>query len=194
MPSAALRRERTLSERRAKLLAPHRSIADLEAENARLRAALTASDGAATQRDLVTQELKHRIRNLLAVVQALARQTFRNADAERMTAFSSRLTALVAAQDLLIQAETGDTMLIEAVRLALAPHDAPEDRVAILGPAVSLSGRRAHALALALHELATNAAKYGALAVQTGSIAISWSIEEGVLTFIWREEGGPYVV
>lgn len=167
---------------------------DLEADNILLRAALANSASADVRRDLITKELKHRIGNLLAVVQAMARQTFKDADAASVEIFNSRLLALAAAQKLLIDSETRAASMVEVVTSTLAPHCADGDRAKISGPEVALDGRRAHALTLALHELATNAAKHGALSIDNGWIEIVWAQENGSLSLVWREHGGPAVV
>lgn len=166
---------------------------DLEADNVLLRAALANSASADVRRDLITQELKHRIGNLLAVVQAIARHTFRNADAASVEDFNARLVALAAAQKLLIDSETRAASMVDVVTSTLAPHCADGDRAKISGPEVALDGRRAHALTLALHELATNAAKHGALSTDAGWIEIAWTLDDGGLTLVWREHGGPPV-
>lgn len=167
---------------------------DLEADNIMLRAALASSASADLRRDLITQELKHRIGNLLAVVQAVARHTFRNADPASIEDFNARLLALAAAQKLLIDSETRPAMMADVLNSTLAPHCSDGDRAKISGPELALDGRRAHALTLALHELATNAAKYGALSTDTGWVDISWTVDKGALDFMWREHDGPPVV
>ena len=166
---------------------------DFEADNVLLREALARSVSAGVRRDLVTEELKHRIVNLLSVVQAIARQTFREGDAESLADFSARLAALAAAQKLLIDAENAAAKLRETVMTALAPHCADGDRCTISGPPVALDGRRAHARTLALHELASNAAKYGALSVERGWIEVIWTSADEALDFRWREHDGPPV-
>lgn len=166
-------------------------IFDLAADNAQLRAALTAAEGAGVRRELITQELTHRIGNLLAVVGAIARKTLQNTDPVAVKDFTARLNALAAAQRILIDSETSAAMLADVVTAALAAH--VEDRLRIAGPDVQLDGRRAHALTLALHELATNAAKYGALSVDGGWVEVEWSDAGGQLDFHWRERGGPAV-
>jgi two-component sensor histidine kinase len=169
-------------------------VIDLVAENSGLRLALASSEAAGVQRELVSQELKHRIGNLIAVIQAMARKTFRDADVARVADFNARLGALSAAQALLIDAETKAATLAHVVREALAAHAPRNDRFLITGPAVALGGRQAHALTVALHELATNAAKYGALSNEPGVVEISWTEANGELNFTWRERGGPLVV
>ncbi len=168
-------------------------LIDLVAENVGLRAALSVSEGASARRELVSLELKHRIVNLIAVVQAIARKSFQDADAIRVEDFNSRLRALAAAQTVLIDAETEPASLLEVARLALAPHISNAEQIAIAGPHVALNGRQAHALTLALHELATNAAKYGALSVEGGAVEVSWTNVENRLEFLWRECQGPPV-
>ncbi len=172
---------------------PLEIVIDLEADNVLLRAALARSASADVRRDLVTQELKHRIGNLLAVVQAVARHTFKSADAESLEIFTSRLRALSSAQAVLIETEAGATTMEKVVVNAVAPHCVTGDRATISGPEVPLDGRRAHALTLALHELATNASKYGGLSVERGWIEISWTTDDGLLNFLWREHEGPPV-
>ncbi len=166
---------------------------ELEADNVQLRAALASSASSEQRRELITQELKHRIGNLLAVVQAMARHTFRNADAASVEDFNARLMALAGAQKLLIDSETQPSQIADVVTTTLAPHCADGDRARISGPDVALDGRRAHALTLALHELATNAIKYGALSVDAGWVDIVWTQEDGSLSLTWREHGGPPV-
>ncbi len=172
---------------------PLELVVDFEAENALLRAALARSENAGLRRELVTQELKHRIGNVLAVVQAIARQTFRSADADSVADFSARLLALAAAQKVLIDCETNAAMMIAVIGEALAPHCSDGERCTLTGSDIPLGGRRAHALTLALHELATNAAKYGALSVERGWVEVKWTVSDGNLDFLWSEHGGPPV-
>ncbi len=172
---------------------PPELIVDLEAENALLRQALALSEGDGVRRELVTQELNHRIGNLLSVVQAIARQTFKGAGQTSIDDFSTRMFALAAAQRHLIDSDTHDAKLADVVSDAIVAHCAEGDRCRMSGPALTLSGRRAHALTLALHELATNAAKYGALTVERGWVEVRWMVEDGHLTLLWREHNGPTV-
>lgn len=167
---------------------------ELVADNALLRAALAKSEGAGVRRELISQELQHRMGNLLAVVQAIARQTFASADAAAVEAFAARMRALAAAQKLLIDSETRAASIHRVVVDAVVPHCADGDRIRITGPEVALDGRRAHALTLALHELATNAAKYGALSMEHGWIEIAWTDAGGQFEFLWREHDGPPVI
>ncbi|WP_262269319.1 PAS domain-containing sensor histidine kinase [Microvirga yunnanensis] len=145
---------------------------------------------------VLMHELNHRVKNILATVQAIARHTFRSSqgDSTARETFDARLFALSKAHDLLTRANWGSAELSEVVAEVLAPYH--RERFEIEGPDVHLPPRIALALTLALHELATNAAKYGALSVPTGRVAITWSVRPGDpahLTFRWQERGGPPV-
>jgi PAS domain S-box-containing protein len=148
------------------------------------------------QRTLV-HELNHRVKNILATIQAIARQTFPSGqgDDEARRTFDARLFALSKAHDLLTRTDWGGAELSEVVAEVIAPYH--REWFEIDGPDVRLTPRTALALALAMHELATNAAKYGALSVPTGRVAITWAVRAGdprYLTFRWQERGGPLVV
>lgn len=153
-------------------------------------------DGEET-RQLMTAELQHRIKNILAVVQAIAAQTFRGAvDPALMDAFSGRIQTLTQAHDALTRNHWQPAPVARVVEQALAPHGVTTARFQVEGPAMMLAAKQALALSLALHELATNAAKYGALSVEGGLVTIGWSLEGGGaprLVFTWREAGGPPV-
>jgi two-component sensor histidine kinase len=144
------------------------------------------------ERELLANELNHRVKNVLAVVQAIAVQSFRGGERSQMNAFTARLAALGAAQDLLIQTVWRSASIRDVVEKALAPH-CLEDRCTIHGTSHELDGKRALALALALHELATNAIKYGALSNDSGRVSVEWHISESELRLCWRESGGPAV-
>jgi two-component sensor histidine kinase len=149
--------------------------------------------------ELLLHELKHRVKNTLATIQAVAMQTFRQAPGTEKEAFNARLFALSEAHDLLTQHdwEVVDVTLI--VRRAIAPFAAEADkRFEISGPEVEITAERALQLAMVLHELATNAAKYGALSNLTGTVKVAWEIQvQGETEFLkigWLETGGPEVV
>ncbi|MFD0849684.1 sensor histidine kinase [Sphingosinicella xenopeptidilytica] len=140
---------------------------------------------------LVNQELGHRLKNTLALVQAIAAQTLRGAvDTDAMNDFSSRLSALGHAQDILLRKDWSRASLWEVISASLEPHNA-DGRIAIDGPDMQIGSRAAIAGSLMLHELATNAVKYGALSSPTGRIHLSWVIEDDHLSLHWRETGGP---
>lgn len=148
-------------------------------------------------RDLLFGELRHRMKNMLAVARSIANQTAtegRSAE-EYRDAFLGRFSALVEAQDLAFseQKETGLAALIERL---LAPYTArPEAVVTEPGTNVHLNPHTLMSLSLVLHEMATNAAKYGALSVSGGQVRIGWQVEEdgSRLRLNWTESGGPPV-
>lgn len=144
------------------------------------------------ERELLANELSHRVKNVLAVVQAIALQSFRGCNPHQIAAFTSRLAALGTAQDLLIQTVWQSASIRDVVEKALAPH-APEGRCTVAGADQTIDGKRALALALALHELATNAVKYGALSNDTGRVLVEWRVADGTLRLRWSENGGPPV-
>jgi len=141
-------------------------------------------------------ELKHRIKNILSTVTAIARQTFVNGDEERdaMRTFDERLASLARAHDVLTTGNWEEADLRTVIDTALQPY-AP-DRFRIEGPAINVGAHAVTALTLAFHELATNAAKYGALSREGGVVCIRWHGSRDTARFKlqWREEGGPDVV
>jgi PAS domain S-box-containing protein len=154
------------------------------------------------QQEILINELNHRVKNTLATVQAIAAQSLRSErDAtEARQAFESRLFALSRAHDVLTQESWQTANLKDIVERAVEPYAGPDHRgrFAIAGPDVRLQPQSALAFAMALQELATNAAKYGALSVPGGDVAIGWWLEPGpgrsCLRFQWRERGGPPVL
>ena len=143
---------------------------------------------------LLLAELNHRVKNTLATVQALSLQTLRTSGSAAAfhEAFGERLRALSEAHDLLTRREWAGAPLEDVVAATLAPYGAT-DRLRWRGPAVLLAPSPAVALHMAFHELATNAAKYGALSVPQGGINVAWTIAEQDLRIEWRETGGPAV-
>jgi PAS domain S-box-containing protein len=146
---------------------------------------------------VVMSELSHRTKNLMAVVQAIAWQTAQRSvgleDFEQH--FTQRLEALARSHDLLVNRNWEGVVLEDLVRAQLAPFlDSASERLAAHGPALLLMPQGAQDLGLALHELATNASKYGALSVASGKIDIGWAIDRGNrFQMTWRETGGPAV-
>ncbi len=157
---------------------------------------ITALHQAEERQRLLAQELKHRMNNTIAMIQAIANQTLKagtNASIDEVrTNFIARLATLSAAHDLLTQADWARANIADVVRGSLSPH-ADLARFRIDGPDLELSSKCALALALALHELATNANKYGALTTDAGRIAVTWSVTDGVFRLVWQETGGPLV-
>jgi PAS domain S-box-containing protein len=148
------------------------------------------------QRDLLIKELEHRVKNTLTIVQSIAAQTFRHSkvDPAVQRAFEGRLITLSNVQAVLTQQSWDSAELHEVVRSALRAHGAPgEQHFRIEGPELQLSPQSAVALSMAVHELATNAIKYGALSAEAGHVDIGWSISDGRFRWSWRERGGPRV-
>jgi two-component sensor histidine kinase len=148
-------------------------------------------------RVIATRELQHRCNNLLAVIQAIAHKTLAGGTSleEARVAFEARLQALARAHRQLLRSNWTGVSLDEVVRQALEPFGT---RSEIAGSDVTLNPKDAQNLSLALHELATNAVKHGALSRPDGRINIAWAVRgaEGgrVLRFHWQERGGPPVV
>ncbi|MEZ2329699.1 PAS domain S-box protein [Mesorhizobium sp. RCC_202] len=149
-------------------------------------------------RKILIGELNHRVKNTLAVIQSIASQTLNSSAtmAEAREAFGSRLINLAKAHDVLTRESWASARLVEIVADTVKPH-AGENRFRIEGPDVHLTPSVALAISMALHELSTNAAKYGALSNDRGRVVIVWRLEgEGDkrrLTLRWEESGGPPV-
>lgn len=143
---------------------------------------------------LLVGELNHRVKNTLAIVQSLTHQSFHSSvpPSEAIQRFEGRLQALAAAHNLLTRNSWEEASIEEVVSTALAPFCPPE-RCQISGPDVRVSPQTAVSLALAVHELATNAAKYGALSNNAGHIAVRWTDDDETLRLVWSETGGPPV-
>jgi len=149
---------------------------------------------------LLLRELTHRSKNLLAVIQAMARQTAHHVGSIEsfLVQFAARLQALASSHDLLVRESWHGASLGELIRSQLGGYlDGPADRVSIDGPSIALKPEAAQNLGLALHELAVNAAKFGALSVPAGRVSITWiqrqSVEDGSVVLDWQEQLGPKV-
>jgi two-component sensor histidine kinase/PAS domain-containing protein len=185
---------------------------DLRWLHARGRAAQTADDGgvrrlagvslditerkrAEERQKLLVNELNHRVKNSLATVQSIAAQTLRSNAAPEFfrEAFETRLIALSQTHDLLTRESWAGASLREVFDVELHAM-AGEDRVGFAYDAdVRLNPKAAVALGMGIHELTTNAVKYGALSSPDGRVAVDWSVEDGVLRLTWTESGGPPV-
>ncbi|MFP4003236.1 MAG: PAS domain S-box protein [Alphaproteobacteria bacterium] len=151
-------------------------------------------------RELLINELNHRVKNTLAIVQGIARQTFRNdgPDLRKMTkTFQSRLAALAAAHNLLTRSNWEATTLRDLVCEVMAAACMPHPPIHVKGPEVRLRPKQAISFAMAFHELCTNTVKYGALSRDGGRIEVGWTVTENgsgtELKLTWREHGGPAV-
>ncbi|MGH1569654.1 sensor histidine kinase [Methylobacterium sp. P31] len=169
-----------------RILAVSRDISDLKLTEAR--------------QTLLMQELAHRMKNTMAMVQAVAAQTMRNAVSLEAAgeALAARLLALAQAHDVLLKGSFARASIAGLVEGAVSLHgDGVADRFRVAGPDLTLGPRHGMMLALMLHELGTNAAKYGALSVAAGHVGISWDVADEadgpILRFRWQETGGPPV-
>ncbi len=140
-------------------------------------------------RALLNRELAHRIKNMLASVQAVVGQTLRDQEPEVIEKVRGRIAALGATNDLLIKSEWHGASLREILEREFAPYGLA--RFALQGQPVECPSDVAIWLALAVHELTTNAVKYGALSFPNGQVAVSWTYEAGRLGLEWVESGGP---
>jgi PAS domain S-box-containing protein len=141
-------------------------------------------------------ELSHRTKNLISVVQAVVTQAFARAATmeEARDAILDRLAGIAASQDALVAQQNRKADLRDLVALQLAVFLPPDDpRIEIEGPDIALGAAAARAIGMALHELATNACKYGALSTMSGHVEIRWCVESGVFRMSWLERGGPEV-
>jgi PAS domain S-box-containing protein len=143
---------------------------------------------------LLANELNHRVKNSLATVQSIINQTLRSAEdtESARAAVNARIVALAGAHDLLTDRSWAGADLSDIISSAIAPF--VTDHIALEGPSLHISPSQALALSLALHELATNATKYGALSRPEGRVQLSWKALNGRLNLSWREVGGPPVV
>jgi two-component sensor histidine kinase len=166
-----------------------------------LRAAVTRQQQDQTHLRLLINELNHRVKNTLATVQSIVTQTLRSGGAPLSTrdTLTARIVALSKAHDVLTNEQWSGADLGEIVGQAVQPFrlGLGEERIAAKGPKVRLQPKTAIAIALALHELATNAVKYGALSTSTGRVDFTWRLSKGRgprdLTATWREIDGPRV-
>jgi two-component sensor histidine kinase len=151
------------------------------------------------QLQLLMSEVNHRSKNLLSVIQAIVRLTSRDTEPEKFSkALIDRLYGLAASQDLIVNGNWTTVDLEELIRSQLSHlGKTVDDRIRIEGESISVTPQAAQGLGLAIHELATNAIKHGALSNETGTISIEWSVtnNDGTGTFriVWAEHGGPDV-
>jgi PAS domain S-box-containing protein len=143
---------------------------------------------------LLMREINHRAKNMLSVVHSIAQQTAAQNPEDFVESFANRIQALSANQDLLVRNEWNGVEIEDLVRAQLAHFaDLIGARIAAHGPRLRLTPAAAQAIGLALHELATNAGKYGALSVGAGRLDVSWRTEGNTFTMSWTEGGGPPV-
>lgn len=151
-----------------------------------------------TQRELLKHELAHRLKNTLAVVQSIATQTLRNSPdlPTARDSLTKRIQALSKAHDILLTGQRDAGSIEVIIRNAVELHD-PDGRIALRGSALLIGPKASLTLALVMHELATNAVKYGALSVPQGKVHVAWVTEidedtkRPTLALQWREIDGP---
>ncbi|NGM50406.1 histidine kinase [Caulobacter sp. 602-2] len=166
------------------------------AEIAVVREALVAASHELEAREarqaVMINELNHRVKNNLATVQSLARQTFAKLDADQVRIFTERLVAFSAAHDLLTRTGWNEADLTDVAAICVRAHG---EGIDASGPKVALSPHVAVSLSMVLHELATNSAKYGALSAPEGRVSLRWSVDQDArqLRLTWSESGGPAV-
>lgn len=163
-----------------------------QSEQRRAAAALAMARHEAEHQSLFAREMSHRLKNAMTVVQALGRQTF-DQESPQVAKFDGRLKALADAHSLLNEHVKRPTASVqEIVTAAMAPFDG-QDRIRFRGPALQLPAQQVVSLALALHELGTNAVKYGALSEPLGWVSIDWIERDRGLHLDWKEHDGPGV-
>ncbi|CCD93430.1 putative signal transduction histidine kinase with PAS/PAC domains [Bradyrhizobium sp. ORS 375] len=158
---------------------------------------ITDRKRAEEQQTMLVAELNHRVKNILAIVQSVAGQTLRTSPSLPAfnKAFSGRIQAVSIAHDILTQTRWIGIGFNELLTTVLAPYGVGEGRISIEGPPVLLEARLVLPLSMVLHELATNASKYGALSAPFGQVAISWRLcdDRRRLELVWLERGGPVI-
>ena len=156
----------------------------------------TRQEADAAHRELLLLELKHRVKNMLATAQAIARQTARHHEGDALVeTFTGRLHAMARAHDLITERNTGEVCLRDLILAQVGPYATRDGQIDWGGPPMQVPADVANSFGLVLHELATNAAKYGALSVSDGSVSVRWQAEAAGerVRILWTERGGPPV-
>ena len=163
------------------------------------QAGLDAEAQAVAQRIqiVLTDEIHHRMKNMLTMVTAIVRQSMRSATSlvEAEAAISTRLIAMARAHDMLLKADLKSAGLKGVIQGAVAQHNSADGNIVIAGDEMQMTPSAILPLTLILNELCTNATKYGALSLPGGTVAVDWSQDEacGSLVLHWKEKGGPLV-
>lgn len=144
---------------------------------------------------LLIDELSHRAKNLLAIIQSVAQQSFKNGSepAAMVASFEGRLGALAAAHGILTRQRWEAAPIRQIICDTITAVKADDHRLKLDGPDLLVPPKTSVSLAMAIHELTTNATKYGSFSNETGSVTVRWQVEEGRLKLEWRERGGPVV-
>ena len=155
---------------------------------------VTDLKNAEQHRELLMNELNHRVKNTLTIVQSVAAQTFRSVDIGALRDFEERLLTLSNVHSLLTGEHWDSADMHDVVRTSLRPHlGTDRARLSFDGPNFRLKPKSVVALSMALHELGTNALKYGALSGERGSVTLRWSTDDGRFRLRWQEQDGPTV-
>jgi PAS domain S-box-containing protein len=178
-----------------------RAVPVLDAKHQVVRWLGTDTDVTAEIKDkehqqLLLHELNHRVKNTLAIIQSIARQTTGDTPSDFRLLFENRLLALSKTHDLLTDSDWASAPLRELICKELAPYvyvDTEVRKYVLEGPDVKLKPQVVVPLGMAIHELATNAAKYGALTNPEGVVNITWALVDSNIVITWRESGGPIV-
>lgn len=159
-----------------------------------VRRLLAAEHEARDREALLNGELKHRVRNMLTVIQSLAASTLKHSGPDLfLDAFTRRLTAMAKATDLVTSKVDRKPTVRDVVEMTIAPFRVNKN-FHVEGPDYDVPQSTCVPLALAIHELSTNALKYGSLSCENGRVRITWLLEEtGTLSLLWKEEEGPPV-
>lgn len=152
-----------------------------------------AAKKAEDAKELVSRELAHRMKNTMAIIQVIAKQTFKRlGNTAEFATFTQRLNSLSGAYDAILSHDSKDGRIGEVIARAIPPHDDPEmPRFNISGPDVPLPPGAALALSLIMHELPTNGAKYAALRHEDGRVNVQWHVHQGEVALSWTEFDGP---
>jgi two-component sensor histidine kinase/CheY-like chemotaxis protein len=155
---------------------------------------ITERKEAENRQAMLAREVDHRAKNALAVVQAIVRLARRENIADYVAAIEGRIGALAQTHELLSKARWEGADILRLVLDELAPYRGEgQARITAVGPSVTVPPETAQAIGMMIHELATNAAKYGSLSSDDGRVDIGWSYSSGVLSLDWKESGGPPV-
>jgi PAS domain S-box-containing protein len=160
---------------------------------------ITAAKASEEQQRLVALELDHRLKNAFALVQSMVRLSARGAhDVDQLAkSLEGRIHALARSQDVVVKGARRVSLLEDIIRDTLAPYTGREDRIQVEGPPIEVGARDVPLLHMGFHELATNAAKYGALSVPSGRVSVAWekiaAEPRQTLLLTWSESGGPVV-
>ncbi len=175
-------------------MSPMRDVDGMVVGVSRIARDITERKEREEREHLLMREVNHRAKNMLSVVDAIARQTATRDPEHFVDCFSERIQALAANQDLLIKNAWHGVEIEDLVCAQLAPFaDLIGSRIALCGPKLRLNAAAAQAIGLALHELSTNAGKYGALSTDRGRVGVSWDAADDTFTMGWIERKGPPV-